>query len=103
MIRAVRFGETGEPIALGTNYVLLHSAPAQKARFDDVFLGIHPAAGTAAIEVRLRVGGVEWSINATASATPFRLERFRLFPGQSIEARTVAGAAVAIGNVLRSS
>lgn len=102
MIRPVRFGETGEPVLLGASFVTVHATPAQRAKWDDVFLGIHLASGTAPVEVRLRIGGVEWAINVTPSAAPFRLERYRLFPGQAIEARAVASSAVAIGNVLRS-
>lgn len=70
--------------------------------WDDVFLALHLTSVTAATTAVLRIGGLTHWISVSISNQCFRLDRFRLFPGQTIEARIGAAVALtAIGNVIR--
>lgn len=99
---AVRFGTTGLPVALSGSFQILHSCPADGVLWDDVFLAVHLTSVTGGTTVVVRLGGQTHWINVAISNQCFRLDRFRIFPGQTIEARLGGAVAVtAIGNVIR--
>lgn len=71
--------------------------------WDDLYLSIFPSVSSTTVVVNLRINGVAWNMSANAPTNPFRLDRFRLFPGQTIEAQSPSGTVVtAIGNVIRA-
>ena len=99
---AVRFGTTGLPVALSSSFQILHTCPSDGVLWDDVFLAFHLTSVTGSTEVVVRLNGITHWVNVTISNQCFRLDRFRIFPGQTVEARLGGAVAVtAIGNVVR--
>ena len=99
----VRFGSSGPSISVGSSYVVLHSCEGKDVVWDDLYLSIFPQTASTTVVVNLRINGVSWNMSANAPTIPFRLDRFRLFPGQTLELQSPSGTLVtAIGNVLRA-